>query len=195
MKILIINGHHKYDGIAEGGIANKYIEVASEISKLKDIEIMYSNIQDFEIEDEIEKMLSADYIMFHAPIYWFGLPWQTKKYIDEVFNVGLFERKLLENDGRSRNNPTKQYGTGGKIMAKFFMTTSMNAPKDAFEDESQFLFGNHNLNELLMPITSVFKFSGATILDAFASYDVMKNPDVENDIIEFRKYLNDILED
>ncbi len=120
---------------------------------------------------------------------------QAKRYIDEVFNIGLFEKKLIENDGRTRKDPTKQYGTGGKLKAKFLMTTSMNAPKDSFEDISQFLFGNYNLNELLMPITSVFKFSGATILDSFASYDVMKNPDIENDIIEFKKYLNDILED
>ncbi len=193
MKLLIINGHVKYKGVANGGLASLFTNMADTKFSANGFEVEYTNVEDYQIGTEISKLLEADYIMFHTPIYWFGLPWQTKKYLDEVFNVGLFEKTLLEHDGKSRTDASKQYGTAGKMKAKLFMTTSQNAPEKAFNDENQYLFAGRGLDDLLLPITTVFKFSGAEILPAFAAYDVMKNPDIENDKIKFDGYLNNLL--
>ena len=46
---------------------------------------------------------------------WFSAPWIYKKYVDEVFNVGLTKEVLRAGDGRTRQDPSRQYGTGGKM--------------------------------------------------------------------------------
>ncbi len=193
MKLLIINGHQKYEGVAEGGLAELYTSMAKEHFEESDVEVITSNVDTYDIQDEIEKMLDADYIMMHTPVYWFGVPWTAKKYLDEVFNVGLAEKTLLAHDGRVIDDPEKQYGTAGKLKAKMFMTATLNAPENAFADKNQYLMGEKTLDDVLLPVTSIFKFCGAEILNSFGSYDVMKNPQIDEDKKRFSQYLNNII--
>jgi Flavodoxin-like fold len=72
----------------------------------------------YDIGEEVEKHLWADVIITQSPVYWFGNPWIYKKYIDEVFNAGLLQQKMVANDGRTSSDPTKQYGTGGLMQGK-----------------------------------------------------------------------------
>ncbi|MEY4937038.1 MAG: hypothetical protein RIS64_3397, partial [Bacteroidota bacterium] len=48
-------------------------------------------------------------------------PWIYKKYADEVFTAGLIQQAMLTDDGRTRKDPSKQYGTGGKMQGKKYM--------------------------------------------------------------------------
>ncbi len=92
-------------------------------------------------DEEVEKHLEADVIILQTPVNWFGAPWIYKKYVDEVFNSGLMSQKFLTDDGRTREDPSRQYGTGGKMQGKKFMVcATWNAPKESFNNPDQILF-------------------------------------------------------
>mgnify|MGYP002238095157 CR=1 FL=1 len=62
-------------------------------------------------------------------------PWQLKRYEDEVFTTGGFTR----GDGRTRTEPTKNYGTGGLLTEKrYLLSSTWNAPKEAFDEPGDF---------------------------------------------------------
>ncbi len=48
--------------------------------------------------------------------WWMMMPWMVKKYMDDVYTLG--HGYLYANDGRTRQNPSKQYGTGGLLHGK-----------------------------------------------------------------------------
>jgi modulator of drug activity B len=146
--------------------------------------------QGYDTSVEVEKHLWADFIILQSPVYWFGMPWIYKKYVDEVFTAGMMKGSFITGDGRTRENPQKQYGTGGLLQGKKYMVSlTWNAPKEAFEDKSQVLFGGATVDDVVIANTANYKFCGVNILPAFACFDVMKNPDVEADIARLRTHL------
>lgn len=72
----------------------------------------------------MQKHVNADLVILQTPINWFSAPWTYKKYVDEVFNSGLHSKTLLDNDGRTRSDPSRQYGTGGHMQGKKFMVAA-----------------------------------------------------------------------
>ena len=121
-KVLLINAHHKYDGLANGQLNDTLTHViADEVRRLNG-ELAVTNIEQFyDIDDEVEKHMWADIIITQSPVYWCALPWQYKKYIEEVFNAGLTAQKFVVNDGRTTQDPSRQYGSGGLMQGKQFM--------------------------------------------------------------------------
>jgi NADPH dehydrogenase (quinone) len=67
----------------------------------------------YDLEEEVKKHVAADLVVIQTPVNWFFAPWIYKKYVDEVFNVGLAPGGLLAGDGRTRQDPSRQYGTTG----------------------------------------------------------------------------------
>ena len=55
---------------------------------------------------EQEKFKASDVIIFHFPVYWFGIPSHLKKYIEDVYEYGIF----YDFSGR--------YGEGGLLKGK-----------------------------------------------------------------------------
>ena len=53
-------------------------------------------------------------VFFQTPLNWMGVSWSFKKYIDEVFSMGMMG-KMSDGDGRSKEAPKKNYGLGGKL--------------------------------------------------------------------------------
>jgi putative NADPH-quinone reductase len=43
----------------------------------------------YDLEEEVKKHVAADLVVIQTPVNWFFAPWIYKKYVDEVFNVGL----------------------------------------------------------------------------------------------------------
>ena len=83
---------------------------------------------------------------------------------------------MYASDGRSHKNPAINYGKGGLMHGKKYMvTSSWNAPEEAFTLENEFfdqksvdegvLFGFHKMNE----------FTGMTRLNSFHFHDIEKN--------------------
>jgi modulator of drug activity B len=68
--------------------------------------------------------VAANLVILQTPVNWFGAPWIYKKDADEVFNAGLAGKALLEGDGRTRKDPSRQYGTGGKRQGRKFMISA-----------------------------------------------------------------------
>ncbi len=148
----------------------------------------------YDSEEEVEKHLKADLIITQSPIYWFGLPWIHKKYVDEVFTTGLVQQSMLTDDGRTRKDPSKQYGTGGKMQGKQYMLSlTWNAPAEAFEDNKQYLFEGKSVDDVMVASTTAYKFCGVEALPSFSCFDVVKNPQIEKNIQKLKQHLNSIV--
>ena len=190
--VLIINAHQFYKGFAEGELNKTMVDVMREELVSKGYEVKLTYIENgYDINEEIEKHIWADIIITQSPVYWFGTPWVHKKYIDEVFTSGLVQQNLVVDDGRTRKDSAKQYGTGGKLQGKKFMLSlTWNAPREAFGNKDQNLFEGKAVDDVFIANTTVYKFCGAEILPSFSCHDVRKNPDVKNDILRLKKHLN-----
>lgn len=98
-----------------------------------------------------------------------------------------FARETVE----PRLNPEKNYGAGGMLTGKRYMLSlTFNAPKEAFNDEGEYLFQGKSVDDLWFPMHMNFRFFGMTPLETFACHDVIKNPQIEDDFIRFADYLN-----
>ncbi|MFZ6773311.1 NAD(P)H-dependent oxidoreductase [Undibacterium sp. SXout7W] len=189
--VLIIHAHQLYEGISAGNLNRSMADIIKTEFEHRDAQVRTTHIaQGYDIDAEVQHHLWADLIIVQSPVYWFGLPWIYKKYIDEVFTAGMLQQSFLDGDGRSRENPDRQYGSGGKLQGKKYMLSlTWNAPKEAFGDESQVLFGGKTVDDVFVANTANYKFCGADILPSFSCHDVMKQPDIENDKARLRAHL------
>jgi modulator of drug activity B len=119
-----------------------------------------------------------------------GVTWSFKKYIDEVFSVGMMG-ELSDGDGRSREHPKKNYGLAGKLNGNYMISLTANAPKEAFNNPDETFFNGISEDDLLNPMHLNFKWFGLKKLPTFMAYDVMKNPEIENDFKRFNQHLQD----
>ncbi len=192
---LIINTHQYYEGFAEGRLNQTLVDTAIGVLEQDGYEVKTTIIEKgYDIEEEIAKHEWADLIITQTPVYWFSTPWIHKKYIDEVFTSALVQSRLVVDDGRTREDPNKQYGTGGLLEGKKFMISmTWNAPADAFSNDDQFLYEGKSIDDAFIWLNSNYKFCGAEILPSFACHDVLKNPDIDNDILRYKSYLTNLL--
>ena len=195
MKILLINARQPVEGMSDGKL-NAYI--ASYISahlKSKGHDIRTTEIvEGYEIEEEVEKHLWADIIITQSPVYWFGNPWIYKKYVDEVFNAGLLNPRMVADDGRTRSDANKQYGTGGLMQGKKYMLSlTWNAPEAAFNDQHQYLFQGKSVDDVFISNTANYKFCGVDILPSFSFHNVLKHDVTNQDMERLRSHLNEYI--
>jgi modulator of drug activity B len=189
-KIFIINGGQKFGH--SGGRFNETIAATSE-NFFKDqngFEVKTTNInEDYDPIEEVGKYTWADVVIYHTPIWWMQLPFGLKKYIDIVFTEG-HNKGIYHSDGRSSKNPAINYGTGGMLKGKEYMvTSSWNAPKEAFTIPQEFfketsvdngpLFGFHRMNA----------FTGMSPLESMHFHDVEKIADIEREISLYLQHL------
>ena len=73
------------------------------------------------------------------------------------------------------------------------MSTTWNAPSEAFNDQKQFLFEGKSADDALINISANYKFSGFEILKAFHCHDVIKNPQIEKDFKTYEDYLEQLI--
>lgn len=194
-KVLLINTHLTYPNWSEGTLNDAFIEKAKDFFALKNYEVLETKIEEgYSPEDEVEKHLQAEIIILQMPVNWFGAPWIYKKYVDEVFNSGLFSKKFLSDDGRTREDTSKQYGTGGHLQGKKFMiSATWNAPAAAFGDPKQVLLEGRGTADLLLPISSNYRFCGVEIMQGYNCFDIFKDSQIELDLKNYPKHLQEIL--
>jgi NADPH dehydrogenase (quinone) len=197
MKALIINTHLNYPGWSEGKLNLTFMDAAkaffTERGQAKlGVPIVAETFVErgYQPEEEVQKHVVADLVILQTPVNWFGAPWIYKKYVDEVFNAALDSKALLEGDGRTRKDPGKQYGTGGKMQGrKFMISATWNAPRETFDNPASFLYGGKSVADLFLPITSNYKFCGYDILPAFGVFDIYKNPDIPRALKNYKLHL------
>lgn len=188
--IFIINAHEEYS-FSPGKLNATLVDKAKAHLAAKGYAVQTTTMKDeYAVEQEIARHVWADAILLQAPVNWMGVPWTFKKYMDQVYSGGM-DGRLCTGDGRSRKDPGKQYGQGGTLDGKRYMLSlTFNAPRQAFDDASQYLFQGRGVDDLFFPAHMNFRFFGMTALPTFACYDVLKNPDVANDFIRFEAHLD-----
>lgn len=188
--IFIINAHEHY-AFSEGKLNQSLVEIATDNLRNKGYEIQLTTMKDeYDPDKEVEKHVWADALILQTPVNWMEVPWTFKKYMDLVYSAGM-DGRLCDGDGRTRKDPSKQYGSGGSLQGKKYMLSlTFNAPRNAFDDPAQEFFGGKSVDDLFWPMHLNFKFFGMTPLETFSCHDVMKNPDVENDFERFNNHLN-----
>ncbi|MFZ6681722.1 NAD(P)H-dependent oxidoreductase [Undibacterium sp. Tian12W] len=192
---LIINAHQFYEGISSGKLNLSMADIIKTELQNRDYQVRQTHIeQGYDINAEVQNHLWADLIILQSPVYWFGTPWIYKKYVDEVFTAGLIQQGFLNGDGRTREDPSKQYGSGGKMQGKKYMLSlTWNAPAAAFGDTSQSLFEGKTVDDVFIANTANYKFCGVDVLPAFSCHDVVKQPDIDNDMARLRAHLANVI--
>ncbi len=188
--IFVINGGEKF--AHSGGLFNKTLLELDEqfFTTEKGFEFQFTDINDpYEISTEIDKLVWADVVIYHFPVWWMGLPYALKEYLDKVLTAG-HRKGLYYSDGRKADNPAINYGTGGLLHGtKYMVTTTWNAPETAFTLPGEFfqqksvddgiLFGFHRMNE----------FCAMEAVESFHFHDVEKNNSAEQVAIHHKNYL------
>lgn len=189
-KILIINGGQNF-----GHSGGKYNETITEstlevLNSFENVAIQITHIdENYDTEEEVQKFVWADYIIYHTPIWWFQLPNKFKKYIDEVFTAG-HTKGIYMSDGRSSENPQINYGTGGMLGGrKYMVTTSWNAPATAFTLPNEFFKGTSVDDGVLFGFHKMNDFVSLEKIDGFHFHDVEKNANVARDMEIYKRHL------
>lgn len=189
--ILIINGHQPYP-FSEGKLTATLVQSAKKYFEQKGCEVRTTVVaEQYTVEEEIAKLKWADIVILQTPLNWMSVSWSCKKYIDDVWTVGMMG-ELSDGDGRHSDAPKKNYGLGGKLKGRYMLSVTANAPDEAFNNPDESFFDGISPDDLMLHMHLNFKWLGLSPLPTFMAYDVMKNPDVENDLVRFHKMLEAI---
>ena len=141
----------------------------------------------YDADEEVQKYLWADTVIYQMPGWWMGAPWTVKKYMDDVFTEG--HGSLYASDGRTRSDASKKYGSGGLVQGKKYMLSlTWNAPMEAFTDKEQFFHGV-GVDGVYLPFHKANQFLGMEALPTFIANDVIKMPDIPRYVAEYREHL------
>ncbi len=189
MKIqaLLINGSKKFGN--DGTRLNATLQsVAKEELESKGYKVLETIIdKGYKVEEELKKIADSHLIIYQMPAWWMGEPWIVKKYIDEVFLAGV--GVLFANDGRSRADESLKYGSGGLAQDKRVMlSVTWNAPKEAFIESNGF-FEGVGVEGVYLHLRKAHEFCGMEWLPIFMCNDVVKNPQIEQYISEYKAHL------
>lgn len=173
--VLLLNLHQKYEGIANGNLTKELLGEAKKFFLKNGYEVKETHIDDgYDTPQELEKFQWADLFFVQSPVYWMGLPWLGKKYIDDIFSAGL-NTVTYASDGRSRHDPSKTYGSGGLMTGKRYMLSfTYNCPQSEFNNPEGF-FEGMSLDEANVALHKTFQFCGATPYPSYAVHDVYKS--------------------
>jgi modulator of drug activity B len=189
--VLILNAHQPYP-FAKGRLNGTLVDLATELLTDAGHRVLHTATAGaWDIDEELAKHAEADVVLLQTPVNWMGVPWSFKRYMDEVYTAGM-DGRVCKGDGRTRETPeAAHYGAGGSLGAtKYAMSLTFNAPADAFGDPDGFFEGG-DIDRLFWPMHLNFKFFGMTALPSFACFDVMKNPDIDGDLVRFRQYITE----
>ncbi len=187
MNVLLINGHQRYEGFAEGKLNQSLIDVAAKQLAATGHKIDTTVVdKGYDIPAELQKFQWADAVFVQTPVYWMSVPHLFKKYMDEVFTAGL--GVFCKDDGRTRSDLSKKYGSGGLLNGKKYMiSTTWNAPLEALIEPDQF-FEGRGVDGVFMWLHKNFQFFGMEPLTTFSCYDVLKNAEATNDLARLEKH-------
>ncbi|BBF23411.1 NAD(P)H-dependent oxidoreductase [Sutterella megalosphaeroides] len=179
-------------GHSQGGLSHAFVDLGRRTLESLGWTTDVTRIDDgWVVEDEVRKILAARLIVIQTPGWWMSTPWKLKKYQDEVFVMP----ELCGGDGRSRHDPSKLYGSGGFLTDKHYLLSSTwNAPLEAFEDPKQF-FGGVSIDGVFLPLHRTMAFLGLKALPSFMANDVIKNPQIDADMKRFVAHLEGAVKD
>ncbi|HZF71487.1 NAD(P)H-dependent oxidoreductase [Sulfuricurvum sp.] len=169
--VLLLNLHQKYEGFANGNLTRDLINEARSFFTSQGYAVRESAIDEgYDVAEELEKFQWADVFFVQSPVYWMGLPWLAKKYVDEVFSGGNGTVTFV-NDGRSNGG---NYGSGGLMKGKRYMLSfTYNCPTSEFNNTNGF-FEGMSVDQANIALHKLFQFCGAEPLKSYSVHDVYK---------------------
>lgn len=181
--VLLLNLHQKYEGFANGNLTHDLMNEAKKFFLANGYEVRETAIDEgYDVAEELEKLKWANIIFVQSPVYWMGLPWLGKKYMDEVFSSGN-NTVTYVNDGRSRDDMSKKYGSGGLMQGKNYMLSfTYNCPTSEFNNPEGF-FEGMSVDQANIALHKTFQFCGATPLKSYSVHDVYKSDFNINDAL------------
>ena len=189
-KVLILNLHQKYEGFANGELTKLLIAEAEDFFTENGFEVQKTHVDEgYSVDEELDKFAWADLFFVQSPVYWMGLPWLGKKYIDEIFSGGV-NTVTFNNDGRDKEDPSKKYGTGGLMQDKSYMLSfTYNCPSSEFDNKNGF-FEGLSVDQANIALHKTFQFCGAKKLSSYSIHDVYGgNLNIEGEKVKLRNIL------
>jgi modulator of drug activity B len=181
-----------YPGGPEGKANASLVAKAQEVLTKKGYEVRVTVVHDgYDAAKEVEQLMWADTIIINTPCYWFSVPAAFKGYLDSVLSSGL-DGRLCNGDGRHRDAKDNgaKYATGGTLKSKYMITSTFNAPEDAFKNEANPIIKGKTVDDVFYGVHMSMQFCGCTPIDSFSAHDVMKNPQLEKDLEGYEEHLN-----
>ena len=191
MQALLLNGAKKFAN-SEGRLSATLQAVAKETLESMGFSVIETIIdKGYDVQEEVQKIATSDVLIYQLSAWWMGEPWIAKKYIDEVYIAGA--GVLFKNDGRSRKDDSLKYGSGGLSQGKKAMfSVTWNAPIEAFTDRNGF-FEGLGVEMVYFHLRKAHEFLGMQVLPTFMCNDVVKNPQVEKYIADYKAHLRKVL--
>jgi NADPH dehydrogenase (quinone) len=173
--VLLLNLHQKYEGFANGNLTHDLLNEAKKFFTANGYDVHETSIEEgYDVAEELEKFKWADIFFVQSPVYWMGLPWLAKKYVDEVFTGGN-NTVTYVSDGRSREDASKKYGSGGLMQDKKYMLSfTYNCPTSEFNNPNGF-FEGMSVDQANIALHKLFQFCGAQPLKSYSVHDVYKS--------------------
>lgn len=113
-----------------------------------------------DVDAEQRKILAADAVILHFPLWWFSMPAIMKGWIDRVWAFGLAY-------GYRGAGNAHRYGDGGFAGKRALLAVSVGGPQQDYSPRGI----NGPLEQLLFPIThGTLFFPGMQVLPTFAVY-------------------------
>nr|WP_276584011.1 NAD(P)H-dependent oxidoreductase [Pseudomonas sp. RIT-PI-AD] len=113
-----------------------------------------------DVDAEQRKLLAADAVILHFPLWWFGMPAIMKGWVDRVWAYGLAY-------GYEGAGNAYRYGDGGFAGKRALLAVSVGGPAIDYSPRGI----NGPLEQLLFPIThGTLFFPGMQVLPTFAVY-------------------------
>ncbi|WP_422858688.1 NAD(P)H-dependent oxidoreductase [Flagellimonas sp. S174] len=189
--VFIINGWHQFP-TAKGTFNKSLFSISkSYFIDTDKYRVHTTEINlNYNIKAEVKKFVASDIIIYHTPIWWFSLPFNFKKYLDEVLTAG-HANGIWTSDGRSHDNPEMNYGTGGLLQNKhYILTTSWNAPQGAFSLPNEF-FNETGVDDGPMSgFHAMNRYLGMNMHSSLHFHDVEKNADTKAMLEEYQLFLS-----
>ncbi|WP_062053815.1 NAD(P)H-dependent oxidoreductase [Aquimarina longa] len=188
--ILIINGWHTFAG-SKGTFNKSLFKISTSFFNTSDMYTIKTTEIDngYHIEDEVLKFIWSDIVIYHTPIWWFSIPFNFKKYLDEVLTAG-YKNGMWESDGRTAKNPEINYGTGGLLTGKkYILTTSWNAPKGAFILPNEFFNEISVDNGPMSGFHGMNKYLGLQRIASLQFHDIEKNANANQELENYTLFL------
>ncbi len=137
----------------------------------------------YEVAEEIAKFKAADVVIYQYPVFWFMVPAQLKKYMDDVFAYGDF---FTYSDG--------PYGSGGLMHGKkVLFSTTWNAPEQAFNNTDAF-FDGMRPTDAILAMRKAHQYCGFEELQHFSAHNVVQSPEIDTHIARLRHHLRVVFE-
>lgn len=116
--------------------------------------------QTSDVATEQRKVLAADAVIFHFPLWWYGMPAIMKGWIDRVWAAGLAH-------GYKGAGNKYRYGDGAFKGKRAMLSVAVGGPEHEYSPRGI----NAPLEQLLFPIThGSLYFPGFDVLPTFAVY-------------------------